>query len=586
MNSETKTCQNCKQSFVIEPEDFQFYEKIKVPPPTFCWKCRFQRRLAYRNERKPFWNVSAKSGKRILSLYPLESGVVVYDDDEWKSDDWDALSWGVDYDFSKPFFEQIHELAMRVPRPARSTEANINSDYAVNSGWCKNCYLISNTTEAEDCAYGNAIDYCKSCFDNSHITKCERSYGSFWIRDSYKANFSTRSMENASVWFCFGSKGLTNCFGCVNLTNKSYHIFNQPYSKEEYERRIKEMKLNTWSGFQKARDETFAFSLKFPYAYINGVFHVDVTGEYISDSKNVHYGYLVNGGKDLKYVQYLQVPGAEDSYDLTIWGDKNVRAYENEASGWGVADSKFLLECWSQILNVEYSMFCRNTSNSFGCVGLRNKKYCILNKQYSKADYESLRKKIIEHMSEMPYKDKKGRIYKYGEFFPAEYSPFGYNTSLVTEYFPLTREETLSEGYSWNDPNGTEFNTTMTADQIPDAIEDVPDNIIKEVIQCSECKRAYRVLESELIFLKSEKIPIPRTCVDCRHNARIAQRSKAFLYHRACQCSGEKSSNGVYANFGSHFHGAEPCPNEFETTHEPGRPEIIYCLKCFWAEVA
>jgi len=27
MNSETKTCQNCKNSFVIEPEDLLFYEK-------------------------------------------------------------------------------------------------------------------------------------------------------------------------------------------------------------------------------------------------------------------------------------------------------------------------------------------------------------------------------------------------------------------------------------------------------------------------------------------------------------------------------------------------------------------------------
>ncbi len=34
---EVKTCQNCKQNFTIESEDFVFYEKIDVPPPTF-WK--------------------------------------------------------------------------------------------------------------------------------------------------------------------------------------------------------------------------------------------------------------------------------------------------------------------------------------------------------------------------------------------------------------------------------------------------------------------------------------------------------------------------------------------------------------------
>ena len=32
---ETKSCQNCKNDFIIEPDDFAFYDKIKVPPPTF-----------------------------------------------------------------------------------------------------------------------------------------------------------------------------------------------------------------------------------------------------------------------------------------------------------------------------------------------------------------------------------------------------------------------------------------------------------------------------------------------------------------------------------------------------------------------
>lgn len=51
MQSETKSCQNCKNDFVIESEDFSFYEKIKVPPPTFCPECRFIRRLMWRNNR-------------------------------------------------------------------------------------------------------------------------------------------------------------------------------------------------------------------------------------------------------------------------------------------------------------------------------------------------------------------------------------------------------------------------------------------------------------------------------------------------------------------------------------------------------
>ena len=46
-------------------------------------------------------------------------------------------------------------------------------------------------------------------------------------------------------------------------------------------------------------------------------------------------------------------------------------------------------------------------------------------------------------MNEMPYKDKKGNIYKYGEFFPAELSPFFYNETTAQEYFPLTKEAPL-----------------------------------------------------------------------------------------------------------------------------------------------
>ena len=187
-----KECQNCHQSFTIDPEDFEFYEKISVPPPTFCWKCRFQRRLAYRNERHAFWNVSAKSGKRIISIFPPDSGLTIYDEKEWRSDDWDGLDYGRDFDFSRPFFDQMHELAKSVPRFGPHTEDNVNCEFIINSGWSKNSYLVCNSTGAEDCAYGNAVDQSKNCFDNSHVTKCERCYGSFWTYSSYQTHFSTR----------------------------------------------------------------------------------------------------------------------------------------------------------------------------------------------------------------------------------------------------------------------------------------------------------------------------------------------------------------------------------------------------------
>ena len=581
-----RVCQNCKTSFVIEPDDFAFYEKIKVPPPTFCWKCRFQRRLAWRNERKPFWNTSAKSGKKIISIYPPYAGMTVYDEKEWRADDWDGLDYGVDYDFSRPFFTQITNLWKKVPVNGPHTENNVNSDFVICSGWGKNNYLVCNTSGAEDSAYGNAMDECKFCFDGSHITKCERCYGSFWLKNSYQTHFSTRGMENASSWFLFGCSGMTNSFGCVNMRKKSYCIFNKQYARQEYEEKIKAMKLNTWSGLQKAKTEAYAFALKFPVAYLNGILNNDVTGEYVSESKNVHYGYLVNGGKDLKYVQYLQVPGSEDSHDITIWGHSNILAYENCQSGLGISNSHFLKSSWSEVIDSEYCMDCRGVSNCFGCVGLKNKKFCIFNKQYSEAEYYVLRKKIIEHMNTAPYVDKKGRVYKYGEFFPAELSAFEYNVSLAQEHFPLTKEQTLQEGYGWYEQPASDYKTTIKPENIPDAIEDVPDSITKEILECIQCKKAYRIIDMELAFLRQEKLPIPRQCIDCRHNERISQRAKAFLYHRACECKGGGSGNGIYQNATKHSHGESPCTNEFETSHGKESSEIIYCHPCFYEEVA
>ena len=103
MNSETKICQNCKKNFTIEPEDFIFYDKIKVPPPTWCPECRMVRRMNWRNERTLYKRKCDAPGhnEEIISIYHKDSPLKVYDQKYWWSDEWDAMQYGRDYDFSK-----------------------------------------------------------------------------------------------------------------------------------------------------------------------------------------------------------------------------------------------------------------------------------------------------------------------------------------------------------------------------------------------------------------------------------------------------------------------------------------------------
>ena len=143
MNQETKQCQNCKQEFTIEPDDFDFYEKIKVPPPTFCPECRMQRRLAFRNELVLYRKKSAATGKEIISIFRPDSPMKVYEHEAFYSDNWDPLAYGQDYDFSKPFFKQLQELMIKTPTLALFDNKSVNSSYCNLVVEQKNCYLIS-----------------------------------------------------------------------------------------------------------------------------------------------------------------------------------------------------------------------------------------------------------------------------------------------------------------------------------------------------------------------------------------------------------------------------------------------------------
>ena len=85
----------------------------------------------------------------------------------------------------------------------------------------------------------------------------------------------------------------------------------------------------------------------------------------------------------------------------------------------------------------------------------------------------------------MPYKDVRGNVYKFGEFFPDEISPFCYNETVAQELFPMSREKAVASGYRWKDPEKKEYKPTMSADDIPDNIDHVKDSIINEVIECA-----------------------------------------------------------------------------------------------------
>jgi len=593
-SSETKQCQNCQQNFVIEPEDFEFYDKIKVPPPTWCPECRLVRRMVHYNKRTLYKSSCQLCGQGMFSMYIRTDMVPVYCNKCWWSDQWDPLIYQKEYDFSVPFFHQLRALINQAPLAALGVEFStlINSDYCNAASNLKKCYLVYFADYLEDSYYCDTIVFSKDCFDCSLMKKSDLCLESFNLSHCSQTYYSVDCSDSYDVYFSKNLVGCSNCFGCVNLRKKQFHIFNKQYTKEEYFQTLKDFNLGSWGEVDKIINQSQEFFLSFPNKYMHGLNNNNVLGDYIEHSKNALQVFQSGDVEDSKFCLLVFEKSTKDCYDFSIFGVNAINIYESLKCGTNINNLKFCNGCFKNNRDLSYSIYCHSSSNLFGCIGLRNKSYCILNQQYTKEEYEELVPKIIQHMKDMPYTDKKGRVYQYGEFFPPELSPFAYNETIAQEYFPITKEQALEKGYTWKDPEERKIKITQKTEDLPDHIKDVPDTITQEIIACQhqghcqeQCTTAFKIINQELAFYRQMNLPLPRLCPNCRHYQRLKQRNPLKLWHRSCQCSGDKSSNGVYSNTVQHPHGTNPCPNEFETSYAPERPEIVYCEQCYQQEV-
>lgn len=423
---------------------------------------------------------------------------------------------------------------------------------------------------------------------------CEFCYYCINTNQSYKTFFSRNCNSCVDVWFSQDCIGCANCFGCSGLRNKSYHIFNKPYNQETYKTKIAEMKLNTWFGIQKARKNTEDFWRKSPVKFFHGFKISDSSGDYLYNGTELVNCFFVGNAQNMRHCQSVIYPPNKDGIDITS-SEGTELSYETLSCGQGAYKTLATVEC-SNISDSAYSINCRSVNNVFGCVALRSKNYCILNKRYSKEEYLKLMPKIKKHMDEMPYVDALGREYRYGDFFPLDMSSYGYSKSQAFDYFVFTEKEAKKQGLRWSEPEPRDYAVTKKAGELPDDINNVGNEILNEVISCAhtengshvggcniDCASAFRITKQELSFYRQMKLPLPRLCFNCRHIDRIQWRNIPALYRRRCMCPTIQA--GGYKNSAKHFHADKPCPNEFETSYAPEKPEIVYCESCYNSEI-
>ncbi len=565
MEAQTKNCQNCKKDFVIESEDFNYYEKIKVPAPTWCPKCRMERRLSFINTWSIYWRNCDKCGEKSMSMYTPDQDVMVYCPTCWWSDDWDGTEYAMDYDPKVPFLEQVKELSKKTPYTALDTlyKSLKNSNYSNGMSWCKNCYMVFWADYCEEVYYSSLLNNLKYSSDCIRGVDSELCYESSGFYKCYQTFFSEMCRNSVDVWFSRNCYSCTNCIGCVNLRGASYQIFNIKYTKEEYQEKIKELKLDSWAGIQELKKKAYAFWRTKPMREYDGnSLNVNSTGEYIYECRNSKEIYIGEELENCKWCQFITVPTTKDCLDYSGWGDNASLIYEATMAGLNASLVKFSHQCLSDVFNIEYSIWCISGKNNFGCVNLKRKSFCILNKEYSKEEFEKLKDQIIEDMKKNPYIDKLGRKFFYGEFFPLEIGKFPYNKSNAMKFLPKTKEEAVAEGYSWVETEENIYKITKSAELLSDKITETEENILDEVVGCASCGRGYKIVRGELDLLRKMNLPLPHECPKCRESKRFARMTKPSMYNRTCQ----KCNKAIY------------------TPYAPGRPEIVYCVQCYQQE--
>jgi len=585
---ETRTCQNCKTPFVIEPDDFAFYEKMQVPAPTWCPECRLRRRMLLRNERNLYKRKcdAPRHSEELISMYAPEKNVVVYDQKYWWGDGWDPLACGHDYDFTRPFFEQFKELWSRVPLLALSNSNATNSDYCNIADESRDSYLCSGTYKIERCLYSNRISSFKDSMDCYVGFRSELCYECVQCNACYELRYGQNCINCTNSYFLYDCRGCSDCVGCTNLRNKKYCIFNEQYSKEEYGIKLKELKLGSRAGIADAAERFEKLRLKSIHRFAQIHHSLNVTGDNIEDAKNSYFVFdATQGIEDSKYVHWALE--GKMMFDAGPGCGVAELVYEGTDTGLQSANVAFTNVVYGSH-DIRYALYCHASKNLFGCISLRSKEYCILNKQYSKEEYERLVPKIIEHMNAMPYRDALGREYRYGEYFPPEIVPFAYNESIARDYLPMIREEAKEQGFAWHEERERHHAATVPGADLPDSIAAVTDDIKSAVIGCMHggtcpdgCTVAFRIVPEELSFYRKFNLPLPQLCFNCRHAARLNKRNPLHLWTRQCMCD-----YTIYPNTAKHAHHVSGrCSNMFETTFAPERPEIVYCEPCYQAEI-
>jgi hypothetical protein len=433
----------------------------------------------------------------MISIYPPERVPKVY-----RSSDYNTSH---SEDVWEDFFKSFDSLITHTWYTNLAQIQSENCDYADTVVRSKNAYLSSVViNECENVVYSSSVkDKSANVFNSMMVWKnSENVYHSRTVISWFNIFYSNNILNSNNIWFSSNLVGCAECIKCDDLENKSYCFENKEYSKEEYTQKKAEFLLTL---VQQEADFYYPASHNIWGSGVQGQSNIecfDVSNAYFSyNTKNAHNIFLHGSAQ-----------GSENSYDC-FTGGSPYSQYMYGVMGAGAAEhvycSVFVNGGSSNIyycINMEACSFC------LGCIGLQNKSYCILNKQYSKEERYDKVNEIFWRME---------TDWVLWLFFPWSLNPFYFNDTAAYLIDPsFTKEEVTVAWYLWRDepikvdiPIWAEIVKVSELGQFEsrdgEGTWTIDSSILKKVI-VDEQGNSYRIVKMEYDFLVKHSLPLPR----------------------------------------------------------------------------
>ncbi len=551
-----RECVKCKIQFPLTHDAIEFYKKVHVPPPTHCWECRRQRRLTFLNFTSLFKRKCDMPGHtdEFISTTPNGSRFPMYEADYFDSNAWDPFQYTHAYDPSQTFFSQFTEFHARLPwYGVKPFKDSIDSEYTFSGGALKYCYYVMGGRDSENVYYAN---WAFACERGAELLIDERARDVYNVVLSYdiaNCQYTWFSKDCMDSFFLYDCRNCSSCFGCVGLRSKKNCFFNEQLSKADYEKKIAEIDLGNYDVREKTKKGFNEFIKKVP---IRGTYLRNTNncvGNFMDNSKEC---YMMFDGVNSERCSYVDVAaGLKDTQDLAV-GGRSELLYECAAVGKGAYQVVFSA-FGSSSKETAYVFDCKRCSNCFGCVGLRDKSFCIFNVQYTEEEYWPLLDKISSDMLDLG---------EYGEFFPMTMAPYPYDASLAQVIYPLDEASAKEQGLWWYGEDKIVLPKTMTvreAKDIPASITEVTDAILNEAIRCPVSGRLYRIVKAELEFYRRYTIPVPRVHPRVRMLERFKDAGNFRLQEIEC----------------------DKCSKKIWSMKDPMEGYKVYCDECYQQEI-